>query len=133
MVMSRPAAGATDELSLLAGQLFPKTLLQEAALLGAAGGDRRPGRGGKDSGGDRGMCKAAGPGPATPGASQCPRPSHRAPGLEPKNHRRAARSWEGRQRKAWPVSLLLCLRRLSLPLDVPFVTPITHEMNLNSV
>ena len=54
MVTSRPAASAINELSLLVGQLFPKTLLQEAALLGAAEGDRRPGRGGKDSGGDRG-------------------------------------------------------------------------------
>ena len=39
----------------------------------------------------------------------------------------------GEAEEAWPVSLLLCLRLLSLPLDVPFVTPITHEMNLNSV
>lgn len=115
--------------ALLAGQLFPKTLLSEQPFWELRG-DRRPGQS-EHPGGDQGMCKAAGPGPATPGPASARAPSHRAPGLEPKNYRRAA-SWEGRQRKAWPVSLLLCLR-LSLLLDVPSVTPITHEMNLNSM
>lgn len=47
MVMAMPAASATvDRASAFAGAAASKTLLQEAALLGAAEGER-PGRGEK--------------------------------------------------------------------------------------
>lgn len=40
-VLSLPAACAINELSLLTRRIFPNTRLQEAALRGAAGGDRQ--------------------------------------------------------------------------------------------
>lgn len=110
MVMSRrrPVPQMSSSAFWPLGSCFQRRCFREAALLGLRRG-QEAWQAEKIRGGTRACARQPRLGPLPPRASQCPRPSHQAPGLEPKNHRRAARSWEGRQRKAWPVSLLLCL------------------------